>query len=108
MPIYEYRCRDGHTTEVYRSVDARHLPAECEQCGAPAAKVISRVGYAMPDIAGYQSPITREWIGSRSAHRSHMRQHGVIEVGNEPIRPRKRTPLPPVRDDIIRAMETTR
>lgn len=35
------------------------------------------------DIEPYKSMITGEIIGSRSRHRSHMREHGVIEAGNE-------------------------
>jgi hypothetical protein len=49
--------------------------------------------HVMPDIQGYQSMITGEWIGSRSTHRTHLRQHQVVEVGNEKLRnaPPKRT-----------------
>ncbi len=108
MPIYEYRCRDGHTTDLYRSVEARHDAAECAKCGKPAEKIISRVGHAVPDIAGYRSTITGEWIGSRSTHRAHLRQHECIEIGNERMPAKKPAKLPNLREDIIRAMETTR
>lgn len=37
----------------------------------------------MPDIKPYQSMRTGEMISSRSKHREHIRQHGLIEVGNE-------------------------
>jgi hypothetical protein len=37
----------------------------------------------MADIAGYQSMATGEWINSRSTHREHLKQHGLIEIGNE-------------------------
>ena len=39
--------------------------------------------YVQGDIQPYQSQITGEWIQSRSHHRAHLRQHGMIEVGNE-------------------------
>ena len=35
------------------------------------------------DIAGYVSQIDGSYIDSRSKHRSHLKQHKVIEVGNE-------------------------
>lgn len=108
MPIYEYRCRDGHTTDLYRSVEDRHLPALCRDCGQAAEKIISRVGHAVPDIAGYRSTITGEWIGSRSTHRAHLKQHGCIEIGNEKMPPRKPTKLPSPREDILRALEVTK
>jgi len=49
--------------------------------------------HVIPDIGGYQSMVTGEWIGSRSTHRAHLRQHGVVEVGNEKLEnaPPKRT-----------------
>ena len=108
MPIYEYRCRDGHTTDDYRSVEARHDPMLCRTCGQTAEKIISRVGHAVPDIAGYRSVVTGQWIGSRSTHRAHLREHGLIEVGNEKMPARKPTKLPSPREDILRAMETTK
>lgn len=37
----------------------------------------------MPDIAPYRSMITGEIIQSRSTHRTHLRDHGCIEIGNE-------------------------
>lgn len=37
----------------------------------------------MGDIKPYQSMVTGEEITSRSKHREHLRQHGMVEVGNE-------------------------
>lgn len=39
----------------------------------------------MNDIQGYKSMQTGEWIGSRSTHRDHLKQHKLIELGNEKI-----------------------
>lgn len=36
-----------------------------------------------PDINGYKSMVTGEWIGSRSQHREHLKQHRLVEIGNE-------------------------
>ena len=108
MPLYEYRCSEGHTTDEVRAVDHRHDPLSCGVCGKPAEKIISAVGHAMPDIAGYRSMQDGSWIGSRSKHRAHLRQHGLIEVGNERLPPRKPIPLDSPREDIRRALEMTR
>lgn len=35
------------------------------------------------DIQPYKSMIDGSFIGSRSKHRAHLKQHGCIEVGNE-------------------------
>ena len=35
------------------------------------------------DIEGYISQVDGTWIKSRSMHRSHLKQHGMIELGND-------------------------
>lgn len=62
--------------------------------------------YVMSDISPYPSVITGEAITSRSEHRAHLRQHGVIEVGNE-MPKAAREPLPPLRKDVAAAMEAS-
>ena len=37
----------------------------------------------MGDMAPYKSPLDGKMITSRSQHRAHLREHGVVEVGNE-------------------------
>lgn len=62
----------------------------------------------MPDIQGYRSMVTGEWIGSRSTHRAHLQQHGLLEVGNDKAAtaPRQHKPMERPAGDILRAMET--
>lgn len=40
MPIYEYRCEEGHTFEAFQSMSEDPLTS-CEVCGAPASRVLS-------------------------------------------------------------------
>ena len=51
----------------------------------------------MGDIQPYKSMVTGEMIQSRSHHRSHLKQHGLVEVGNETkyIMNQKRPAPPP-------------
>lgn len=42
-----------------------------------------QVHHIMPDIQGYRSMASGEYITSRSRHREELRRHGLIEVGNE-------------------------
>lgn len=37
----------------------------------------------MPDIHPYRSMVTGELITSRSRHREHLRDHGMVEIGND-------------------------
>ena len=41
--------------------------------------------HIMPDIQPYKSMIDGSLITSRSKHRQHLREHGCVEVGNDPI-----------------------
>ena len=40
MPIYEYKCENGHVFEVIQRMTDEPLH-ECEECGAPAARVLT-------------------------------------------------------------------
>jgi putative FmdB family regulatory protein len=42
MPIYEYRCKRGHTFEVMRRISDDPL-SKCEQCSAPVERVFRPV-----------------------------------------------------------------
>jgi putative FmdB family regulatory protein len=42
MPIYEYRCRNGHTFEVFQSM-ADDPVNTCQECGAPVERVFHPV-----------------------------------------------------------------
>jgi hypothetical protein len=37
----------------------------------------------MSDIKGYISQVDGSWISSRSHHRNHLKQHRMIELGND-------------------------
>ena len=40
MPIYEYRCANGHTFEVFQSMSDAAV-SECVECGADCERVLS-------------------------------------------------------------------
>ncbi len=42
MPIYEYRCTNGHTFEVIQSMSDDPVEV-CEECGAPVERVFHPV-----------------------------------------------------------------
>lgn len=39
--------------------------------------------FVIPDISPYKSMATGEMVTSRSAHREHLKRHGLVEIGNE-------------------------
>jgi putative FmdB family regulatory protein len=42
MPIYEYKCANGHVFDVIQKMSDEPL-AECQECGAPAERVLHPV-----------------------------------------------------------------
>ena len=42
MPIYEYRCENGHTFEVMQRMTDEPV-TECQECGAPVQRVFHPV-----------------------------------------------------------------
>ncbi|HEV2791927.1 MAG TPA: FmdB family zinc ribbon protein [Solirubrobacterales bacterium] len=40
MPIYEYKCENGHVFEAIQKMADEPL-TECEECGAPAVRVLT-------------------------------------------------------------------
>ena len=70
-----------------------------------------RAGYYVAgDIQPYRSMVDGSIIQSRSRHREHLRQHGMIEVGNDSSvkNPRYVPPgetLPSAKPDLIRALQ---
>jgi hypothetical protein len=59
---------------------------EAEQAWKEKQDMISREApMVMSDIEGYVSQVDGTWIKSRSHHRSHLKQHRMIELGNDVI-----------------------
>ena len=105
MPVYVYRCSCGKEQELFRPVSQHTKTVGCD-CGGEAKQVLTPL-HVIPDIQPYRSMMTGERIKGRSHHREHMRQHNLIEVGNEKVE-RKVQELPPVAPDIKRAIEELR
>jgi putative FmdB family regulatory protein len=40
MPIYEYKCENGHVFDAIQKMTDEPL-SKCEECGAPAARVLT-------------------------------------------------------------------
>ena len=62
MPIYEYRCSNGHTFEVFQSMSDDPVTS-CEECGAPVERVFHPVavhfkgsGFYTTDYAKKKAP----------------------------------------------------
>ena len=57
---------------------------EAEQAWKEKTEMTKRdAPMVMSDIEGYISQVDGSWIKSRSHHRSHLKQHRMIELGND-------------------------
>lgn len=64
----------------------------------------------MADISPYQSQVDGSMIQGRRQHREHLRQHNLIEVGNETkhLKPYGTYKPSGVKEDLIRAVHQVR
>ena len=59
MPIYEYRCSNGHTFEVLQSMADDPVEA-CEECGAPVERVFHPVAVHFKGSGFYTTDYARK------------------------------------------------
>jgi len=59
MPIYEYRCPNGHTFEVFQSMSDDPVTA-CEECGAPVERVFHPVAVHFKGSGFYTTDYARK------------------------------------------------
>jgi putative FmdB family regulatory protein len=59
MPIYEYRCRNGHTFEVFQSMSDDPATA-CEECGAPVERVFHPIAVHFKGSGFYTTDYARK------------------------------------------------
>jgi putative FmdB family regulatory protein len=66
MPIYEYRCDQGHTFEVIQRMTDDPL-ADCQQCGAPVQRVFHPVAVHFKGSGFYNTDYGKRKRGGGAA-----------------------------------------
>jgi putative FmdB family regulatory protein len=66
MPIYEYRCDNGHTFEVLQRMTDDAL-TECQECGAPVQRVFHPVAVHFKGSGFYTTDYGRKKSGASSS-----------------------------------------
>ena len=66
MPIYEYRCGNGHNFEVMQSMSDDPV-AKCQVCGAPVERVFHPVAVHFKGSGFYTTDYGRNRSGSGSS-----------------------------------------
>ncbi len=54
MPIYEYKCENGHVFDVMQRISEDPL-TECVECGAPVRKILHPVGISFKGSGFYST-----------------------------------------------------
>jgi putative FmdB family regulatory protein len=65
MPLYEYRCENGHTFEVMQRMSDDPI-TECEECGAPCQRVFHPVAVHFKGSGFYTTDYGRKKSGAAS------------------------------------------
>lgn len=53
MPLYQYRCGEGHEVERLRKYEDRDAPEICEECGSAMRRIFSAHHQAPDGIYSY-------------------------------------------------------
>ena len=81
MPMYQFRCTEGHTFDRLVPLAQSDEPQPCP-CGAAASRQIIAPAIRT-DYPGYTCPVSGKWIEGRVAHRENLARTGcrVLEPG---------------------------
>jgi|SRR6478752_6327879 len=81
MPMYRIGCDScGAEKDIFRSLSQYNDLPNC--CDEPMTRRVCAPA-VLADINPYRSMATGEMITGRRQHREHLKNHGLIEVGNE-------------------------
>lgn len=81
MPMYEYKCPEGHKFVKFSKISEYRAAALCD-CGKEASRVLS-APMVRGDLPGYGCPVTGKWVEGRRAHEENLKRTGcrVLEPG---------------------------
>ncbi len=86
MPIYEYKCENGHVFDVIQKMSDEPL-TECQECGAPAERVLHPVAVHFKGSGFYNTDYGRkkgggkDGSGSESSGESKSSDSGSSDSG---------------------------
>lgn len=63
MPIYEYKCENGHVFDVIQKMSDEPL-SECQECGAPASRVLHPVAVHFKGSGFYNTDYGKKKAGA--------------------------------------------
>lgn len=85
MPTYLYQCpRCSNRDEVFKKLIDLDTVETCQKCITVMSRVICAPA-VRGDYAGYNCPVTGDWIEGKRAHTENLARHGcrVLETGEK-------------------------
>ena len=80
MPLYEFKCEDGHIFDEFLKMDDYDNPMTC-QCGKPAKRQITAtmINCDIPNWDRYISPTTGRLITSYKERKRDMQESNCVD-----------------------------
>jgi putative FmdB family regulatory protein len=75
MPIYEYKCTNGHVFDVIQKMSDEAL-TECQECGAPAERVLHPVAVHFKGSGFYNTDYGKKKGASSSSSEGSKESKG--------------------------------
>jgi putative FmdB family regulatory protein len=85
MPIYEYRCQNGHQFEVFQAISDEPVSA-CRECGAPVERVFHPVAVHFKGSGFYTTDYAR-----KTSSKPSESTDGKPKDGGSDSKPEKKT-----------------
>ncbi len=82
MPIYEYKCANGHVFDVIQRMSDEPL-AECQECDAPAERVLHPVAVHFKGSGFYNTDYGRKKGGGNGAAAEGSKESKGSETKSE-------------------------
>lgn len=63
MPLFAFRCPEGHTSEALRRIEDREKPQECPECGRSCVPILtapSQIRFGIPGVKGHYRASTTQ------------------------------------------------
>ena len=83
MPIYEYKCTNGHVFDVIQRMSDEAL-RECQECGAPAERVLHPVAVHFKGSGFYNTDYGKKKKGAAATAESSSESKGKDSGESKP------------------------
>ncbi|MCA1687759.1 MAG: zinc ribbon domain-containing protein [Actinobacteria bacterium] len=83
MPIYEYKCENGHVFDVMRKLSDDPVTS-CVECGAPVRKVLHQVSISFKGSGFYSTDYRAGAKVETPAKNGESGQKGAEKKGSSP------------------------